>query len=114
MWVLITHKLQKLDSPIPLQLDIPEAAKSFQFQGDFVFFFIPYPGTWASNHYEKVIVHRFDVEKQVHKFIGEYSLANHYCNCVAGAGHLILALRRGSRSNYLGLFEDSQKHGEGI
>ena len=86
--VLITHshKLQTLESPIPLHLEIPDAAKAFQFQGDFVFFFVPYPGAWASKHYEKVIVHRFDKESQAHKFIGEYSLENHYCNCVAGAG----------------------------
>ena len=90
--VMITHshKLQKLECPIPLHLEIPDAAKSFQFQGDFVFFFVPYPGTWALKHYEKVIVHRYDKESQVHKFIGEYSLENHYCNCVAGAGKYFL------------------------
>ncbi len=86
--VLITHShnLQKLETPIPLKLDIPEAAKYFQFQGDFVFFFVPYPGSWALKHYQKVIVHRFDMKAQLHQFIGEYSLENHYCNCVAGAG----------------------------
>jgi hypothetical protein len=85
-----THKLEKLEVPIPLQLDIPDAANSFQFQGEFVFFFVPFPGTWALKHYQKVIVHHFDAEKQVYKLIGEYSLDGHYCNCVAGAGNYFI------------------------
>jgi len=71
-------------------MDMPDSATYFQFQGEFVFFFEPFVGTWAKKHYQKVFVHRFDVVTQAHKFLGEYSLAGHYCNCVVGAGRYFI------------------------
>jgi len=92
--VFITHSLalEELDEPLPLVLEVPDNATKFQFQGEFVFFFEPYPGTWAKEHYKNVIVHRFDQDLQKYRQVGEFSLEGHYCNCaVAGGRYLVLS-----------------------
>jgi len=90
--VFITHELNltKKEQPIALPLDIPAVATKMQFQGEFVFFFVPYEGTWAKHHYKTVIVHRYDASKNCHKLLGEYSLDGHYCNCVVGSGRYLV------------------------
>jgi hypothetical protein len=90
--ISVTHSLtlEELAEPIPLPIEIPDSATHFQFQGEFVFFFEPFDGSWAKNHYRKVIVHRFDPKKKIHAFLGEYSLAGHYCNCAAGSGRYLV------------------------
>lgn len=55
-----------------------------------MFFFQPYPGAWAKDHYKNVIVHRFDTASQSYMHLADYSLAGHYCNCAVGAGRYLL------------------------
>jgi hypothetical protein len=86
VWITHTLELEELAAPVPLPLDVPDAATSFQFQGEFVFFFEPYPGTWAKQHYKSAIVHRFDPARQRHGLLRDFSLDGHYCNCAVGAG----------------------------
>merc|ERR1712137_1014232 len=90
--IFITHELDltKKEQPIALPLDIPDSVTKMQFQGEFVFFFVPYEGTWAKHHYKTVIVHRYDASKNCHKLLGEYSLDGHYCNCVVGSGRYLV------------------------
>lgn len=90
--VFITHSLtlEKLPQPIPLTFNAPEKTKQFQFQGEFVFFFQPYQGTWAKDYYQYLVVHRYDPEKQCYREVGTYSLDGHYCNAVVGADRYIV------------------------
>jgi hypothetical protein len=86
VWITHTLELEELAAPVPLPLDVPDVATSFQFQGEFVFFFEPYPGTWAKEHYKTAIAHRFDPARQRHRLLRDFSLDGHYCNCAVGAG----------------------------
>lgn len=90
--IYVTHSLtvKELSVPIPLPLEIPVEATYFQFQGEFVFFFIPYPNTWAEKHFKTVIFYRFNNKSMMYKKVGEYSLDKHYCNCVVGNGRFLV------------------------
>lgn len=90
--VFLTHSLtlQELQTPIAIKLDVPEKATNIQFQGDFVFFFVPYVGTWAKEHYQQVMVHRFDPISNSYKYVGTYSLDKHYCNSIVGSGRYVV------------------------
>jgi uncharacterized protein YoxC len=90
--VFLTHSLtlEKLAEPIPLRIAMPDTATEYQFQGEFVFCFEPFPGTWAKNHYAKVTALRFDPSSFRYRTINTYSLAGHYCNSVAGAGRYMV------------------------
>jgi len=84
VWITHTPALEELAAPAPLQLDVPDAATSFQFQGEFVFFFEPHAGTWAKAHFKSAVVHRFDAARGRHLPLRAFSFAGHYCNCAAG------------------------------
>jgi hypothetical protein len=90
--MFITHSLdlQDLATPIDLQLEWPESCTSFQFQGEFVFAFEPYPGTWAKEHFRSVTVLRFDAETCRYRKIANYALEGHYCNCAVAAGRYLV------------------------
>ena len=59
---------------MPLALDMPARATKFQFEGEFVFFFVPYAGAWAKNHFETCSVHRLSCKAGGHRHVGEYQL----------------------------------------
>lgn len=90
--VFITHSLtlEKLNEPIPLNLNVPDEATEFQFQGEFAFFFQPYSGPWAKEHFENVLAYRFDSKCNSYKYIRNFSLKDHYCNSIAGSGRYIV------------------------
>lgn len=87
--VKATHDkfLQPLPSPEAVDMGpIPEGATKYSFQGDFVFFFKPFPGAWAKAHFKSVTVSHFDPEKLAYCEVGEYTLEGHYCNAAVGTG----------------------------
>ena len=95
--IFATHNqdLTPLDSgPVPIEIGMaPPGSTAFCFQGEFVFFFTPYPGAWAKEHYKSVTVHRFDSKKTMtyHK-VADYSLEGHYCNSAVGShGFMVLS-----------------------
>jgi hypothetical protein len=65
--------------------EAPAAATAVAFQGSFVFFYTPYPGAWAREHYKTVTVHRFDAKTQRYGVLGSYELEGHYCNTAVGS-----------------------------
>jgi hypothetical protein len=89
----ITHSLdlQRLDKPLSLDLgDVPPGATKFQFDGEFAFFFKPYPGAWATEHFESCTVVRYSSKTMSHKRVMQKSLAGHYCNAAVGKGGFIV------------------------
>ena len=89
----VTHSLdlQKLDKPLALDLgDLPLGATKFQFHGEFAFFFKPYPGAWAKEHFETCTVVRYSSKASSHKRVMEKSLAGHYCNAAVGCGGYVV------------------------
>ena len=90
--ILVTHShtLEMLATPLQLDLDYPEEATNFQIQGQFVFSFQPFIGSWAKRHFKVATVHRFDSRLGKFKTIGNYSLDGHYCNCAVAAGRYIV------------------------
>lgn len=85
-------------------------ATCFQFQGEFIFFFEPFSGTWAKQHYENVYVHRFDQASQSHKPLGVYSLEGHYCNCVVGADRYLVISFWPYEEEAIRALHESRKH----
>jgi hypothetical protein len=83
-------------SPIvngPVALDLgpaPAAATHFSFQGEFVFFYTPYPGAWAKEHFRTTTVHRFDRKSRRYQKVGDYALDGHYCNAAVGSHQYFL------------------------
>jgi hypothetical protein len=72
----------------PAAVDVgpfPTGATAVAYQGEFIFFYTPYPGTWAKEHYKTVTVHRFDSKAQRYRALGSYSLEGHYCNAAVGS-----------------------------
>jgi hypothetical protein len=66
----------------------------FQFHGEFVFFFSPHAGPWASDYFRSCRVHRFDPSSGCYHPVvssapvpGHYELAGHYCNAAVGCGN---------------------------
>jgi len=89
----VTHSLdlQRLDKPLSLDLgDVPPGATKFQFDGEFAFFFKPYPGAWATEHFESCTVVRYSSKTMSHKRVMQKSLAGHYCNAAVGKGGFIV------------------------
>ena len=86
--IFATHNadLTPLSEPVPIDLgEVPAGATKFQFDGEFCFFYTPYPGAWAKEHFKTVSVHRFDAAKtQTFRRIGDYDLNGHYCNSAVG------------------------------
>jgi hypothetical protein len=78
----------------PVAVDMgtaPRDATHFSFQGEFVFFYVPYPGAWAKEHFQAVTVHRFDGAKsQRYQKVGDYNLDGHYCNAAVGSHQYFL------------------------
>jgi hypothetical protein len=88
------HDLTPLkDGPAAIDIgEAPPGAKSFCFHGEFAFFFTPYQGAWAKEHFETCTVHRFDSTKAMaHRKVADYKLDGHYCNAAVGA-HRFFAL----------------------
>jgi regulator of replication initiation timing len=86
--VFITHSvtLAPLAVPVALPFVLPECVNSFQFQGEFIFGYTPFPGTWAKAHPRSVTVLRFDAAAHCYHSLGDYTLDRHYCNAAVGAG----------------------------
>jgi len=85
----ITHspELNVLESPAWLELNAPIGATKMLFQGEFVFYFTPYPSTHAKSHFRICTVFRADPERdETHRLLAEYALERHYCNAAVGAG----------------------------
>ena len=82
--------LEPLDKVIGLGLAPPSGATMFSFQGEFVFFFTPYPGPWAKEYFEKVDVFRYDAGKQKHISVGTWSLEGHYVNAATAQGKVMV------------------------
>ena len=78
----------------PVALDLgpaPPAATRFSFQGEFAFFYTPYPGAWAKEHFQTTTVHRFDGAKSLrYQKVGDYALNGHYCNAAVGSHQYFL------------------------
>jgi archaellum component FlaC len=90
MFVTHTLDLQELVTPIDLQIEWPASCTLIQFQGEFVFAFEPYPGTWAKKHFRSVTVLRFDAGACRYRKIANYALEGHYCNCAVAAGRYMV------------------------
>lgn len=92
--VLVTHTLDlkpwPTDVNVILPMEFPIEAREFHFQGDFVFFFVPYSETWGKKHSKAVIVHRYNKEAEVYELLGQYSLDGHYCNCAVAEGRYMV------------------------
>lgn len=88
--LFMTHAcdLQPLDVPQPLNFgNLPQGATKFSFQGEFVFFFKPFPGAWAKEqHFQTCTVHRLSPKTLTYKLLMDYSLEGHYCNVAVGVG----------------------------
>jgi len=88
--LFLTHAcdLQPLDVPQPLNFgNLPQGATKFSFQGEFVFFFKPFPGAWAKEqHFQTCTVHRLSPKTLTYKLLMDYSLEGHYCNVAVGVG----------------------------
>ena len=95
--VLATHDFDLSPLPVPVALDLgdrPASATHVQFQGEFVFFFTPYSGPYAREHFRTVSIHRnanaatdeHSGPGALYARIGDYELDGHYCNAAVGCG----------------------------
>lgn len=86
------HDLMQLEgSPIPIEIgEAPKGANKFTFQGEFIFFYTPFPGPWAREHFKTVTIHRFDAETSKYSKLGDYELDGHYCNTAVGVGNFFI------------------------
>ena len=88
LFATLAHDLGTLAAPQAIRLDMPSEATKFLFQGEFVFFFTPYTGAWAKEHFKTCTVHRFNPKTQTHRHVAEYELSGHYCNTAVGTGRV--------------------------
>jgi len=90
--ILATHNSDRTPlaaGPKELNLGKPPAKVThFSFQGEFAFYYTPYDGPWAKDghFFQTVTILRFNVNKQAHTKMGDYSLEGHYCNAAVGSG----------------------------
>jgi len=92
LFVTHAHDLVPYATPVPLDVGVPPAsATKWTFQGEFVFFFTPYPGAWAKDqHFRSVAVHRFSRKTHTYCALKEYELDGHYCNSAVGSGRFFV------------------------
>lgn len=90
--IFVTHSLtlETLSTPIEIPITWSNACTTYQIQGEFVFCFEPYPGTWAKQHFRSVTVQRFDPSTRSYRVVATYSLEKHYCNCAVAAGRYLV------------------------
>lgn len=90
--VYLTHDLDlnELAVPKPLAMEQVPGATKFRFQGECVFFFTPYPGPWAKEHFQKLEMHRYDPKRQRYVRVGEWALEGHYINCAIAEGRFLV------------------------
>jgi len=92
LFVTHAHDLVPYATPVPLDVGVPPAsATKWTFQGEFAFFFTPYPGAWAKDqHFRSVAVHRFSPKTHTYCALKEYELDGHYCNSAVGRGRFFV------------------------
>ncbi len=82
--------LELLDKTVDLRLTPPRRATMFSFQGEFVFFFTPYPGPHAKEYFKEVHVFRYNAGKQKHVKVGTWSERGHYVNAATAQGKVMV------------------------
>jgi FtsZ-binding cell division protein ZapB len=90
--VLVTHSatLEELESPVQIPFELDAACTAVQVQGEFLFTFEPYPGTWAKEHFRRVVLHKFDASACRYRKVTTYELDRHYCNCAVASGRYLV------------------------